>query len=91
MGGVEMDRGMAGKFVILDNDKARDKGGKGCQIECRVDVGAKVFLRGRVCRLEDEDCLGRQEDAGRIKELVKKRVSKGSRCGQGGEICEEGT
>ena len=67
--GIEMDRGRVGRFVILNNDQACDKGGKSCQVERRVDVGTKLFLRGRVRGLEDENCLGSQKDAGGIEKL----------------------
>lgn len=58
-----------GDLVVFDYDQAGQEGQDRSAVKDGVDVSAGTFLLRRVGRLEDEDCLSSQEDAGGVKEL----------------------
>lgn len=62
-------RASVGDLVVLDYYQAGQEGQDRSAIKDGVDVGAGTFLLRRVRRLEDEDCLSSQEDAGGVQEL----------------------
>lgn len=67
--GLEMRAGVR-DLVIFDYDKAGDECQDRGAVEHGVDVGAGVFLLWGVGRLQDEDSLSGEEDAGGIQELM---------------------
>lgn len=68
VGGLEM-RASVADLVVLDYDQAGKEGQDRSAIKDGVNVGASTFLLRCVGRLEDEDCLSSQENAGGVEEL----------------------
>lgn len=53
-------------LVVFDYDEAGDEKIDGDKVEGEVRECSAPFLRGRVCWLEDEDCLGEGEEGGGV-------------------------
>ena len=57
------------KLVVFYYYQTADKRKDACDVKGGVDVGALLFLLWCMCGLEDENCLDRKKDAGRVKKL----------------------
>lgn len=57
-------------LVVFDDDEAGEEREHGGAVEDGVDVCAGAFLGGGVGRLQDQDRLGCEEDAGAVEEGV---------------------
>ena len=78
-----------GDLVVLDNDETGNKRRQGGEVESCVYIGAKVFLRWGVRRLQDKDSLRDEEDARGVEELGKGVVSAREGRGEGRRMwCE---
>lgn len=69
------------ELVIFDDDETAKQEQDSNPVDDRVHVGTFSFLLRRVGRLEEEDCLGIEEDTGQVKELGREecRVSRSSK------------
>lgn len=57
------------ELVVFNDDETAEKGQDTEPVDDGVDVGAFYFLPLRVGGLDDQDCLGVEEDGGQIQEL----------------------
>lgn len=62
-------RAVVVEFVVLDDDQPRNERQQADAVKERVQLRAARLLGGRGGRLQDEDGLGRQEQAGGVEEL----------------------
>ena len=69
MDGVEV-RAVAAEFVDFDDRHAGDEKTERGEVEGRVGAGAGVLLGAGVGWLEDEDCLGQDEEGEGLEEGV---------------------
>lgn len=92
MGRFEMLPAVA-DFVVFDDDEASEERKDGGGVEDCVDVCPVALLRGGVRGLEDQDCLGGQEEAEGVEQGVRgeedQRVDEdgGPDCGRELEGC----
>lgn len=77
-----------GDFVVFDHDEGGDEGEDRGQVEDGVEVGALFLLLGRVGRLQEEDGLGGEEDAGGIEELRGRRLVEVGRYEGGADVLD---
>lgn len=61
------------ELVVFNDNETGEQGQDGNPVDDGVDVGAPFFLPLRVGGLEDQDCLGDEEDAGYVQDLGGRR------------------
>ena len=58
-----------GDLIVLDNDETSDQRQNGGDVQNSMYVCSLLLLFRQMCGLEDEDGLGRQENAGGVEQL----------------------